>query len=97
MSFPEFFLEDGRNRGFIGTETLISDGFASRFARVFYARLLKRDSVGMALHKAKWALLRGAHNPLGLFYTLYANPELNVRLRRPVRRPARSVANPQRN
>jgi hypothetical protein len=79
--FPFLFLDNG-NRGFIGTETRIPDTLAAAFSRVFYSRLLQGDSLGAAMHAARWAILRRYHNPLGILYTVYADPAMKVR--RPV-------------
>jgi hypothetical protein len=76
-SFPARFLSAG-NRGFIGTETNIPDVFAARFAERFYSHLLSGDPVGRALNKAKWDMTITRRNPLGILYTLYADPDLHI-------------------
>lgn len=76
-SFPEVFLSAG-SRGFIGAETDIPDEFAGRFAARFYDRLLSRERTGQALNGAKWDMIRDRHNPLGILYTMYADPDLQV-------------------
>lgn len=76
-SFTEFFLVN-RNRGFIGTETDIPGVFASRFSQYFYYYLLKKHSLGEALYKAKWDMIEYHKNPLGILYTLYADPDIKV-------------------
>jgi hypothetical protein len=82
-SFPELFVQDNRNIGFIGTETDIPETFATAFTRAFYDELLQGRPVGRALYEARWRLLRGetgggrvAQNPLGLIYALYGEPDL---------------------
>jgi hypothetical protein len=77
-SFPRFFLRDNRNRGFIGTEINVPDAFAAAFSKIFYERLLAGASLGDAIYAAKWVMLRQYNNPLGILYTVYANPELRV-------------------
>jgi hypothetical protein len=77
-SFPRFFLEENRNRGFIGTETNIPDGFASDFSQYFYRSLLKGINLGKAIFQAKWTMLRERNNPLGILYVVYADPDLHV-------------------
>lgn len=77
-SFPRFFLEENRNRGFIGTETNVPDSFAAEFSRRFYRGLLKGLSLGRAIHDAKWGMLRDRMSPLGILYTVYADPDLHV-------------------
>jgi hypothetical protein len=76
-SFPRFFLQDNRNRGFIGTETNVPDAFAANFSRYFYSGLLNGLNLGEAIYEAKWAMLKNC-NPLGILYTNYADPELRV-------------------
>jgi len=77
-SFPRFFLQENRNRGFIGTETNIPDAFAADFSQCFYRALLKGLSVGKAIYQAKWTMLREKNNPLGILYVIYADPDLRV-------------------
>ena len=76
-SFPARFLAAG-NRGFIGTETNIPDVFAARFAERFYSRLLDREPAGQALNGAKWDMIETMRNPLGILYTMYADPDLRI-------------------
>jgi len=83
-TFPHFFLKNG-NRGFIGTETAVPDGVASAFSRTFYSFFLRGCSLGEAIHQAKWELVERHRNPLGILYTVYADPELTVR------RPAKQI------
>lgn len=77
-SFPQFFLKDNGNRGFIGTETNIPDEFAADFSRSFYESLLNGVRLGEAIYEAKWKMLREQNNPLGILYTLYADPDMFV-------------------
>jgi hypothetical protein len=78
-SFPRFFLQENRNRGFIGTEINIPDAFAASFSREFYAALLKGVSVGEAIYAARWTMIKDHNNPLGILYTVYADPDLRVK------------------
>jgi hypothetical protein len=78
-SFPQVF-SDKRFLGFIGTESAVPDAFASAFAQDFFARILDGIPLGHALHRARWAMLAKPNfNPLGLLYTAYADPDLQVR------------------
>ena len=77
-SFPRFFLEENHNRGFIGTETNVPDNFAAEFSQCFYRGLLNGLTLGQAIHDAKWRMLRERKNPLGILYTVYADPDLHV-------------------
>jgi hypothetical protein len=82
-SFPELFLKRGLGfSGFIGTETSIPDDFAAEFSREFYDKLVHGHPIGQSLLLARWNLLTRYKNPLGLMYTLFAEPE--IRVRRPV-------------
>jgi len=88
-SFPDLFAKN-RNRGFIGTETLIPDNCAAVFSREFYTYLMQGLPLAEAVHAAKWTLLRDYNNPLGILYTVYANPDMRVRLS--VLEPRRSIS-----
>jgi hypothetical protein len=79
-SFPDLFLKkDLGFIGFVGTETTIPDEFAADFSKVFYEQLLAAVPIGRAIHAARWKLLRSNCNPLGILYSLYAEPEIRVR------------------
>jgi len=78
-SFPALFVEENGNRGFIGTETRMPDKFAAAFSQAFYTHLLEGYPLGEAIHAAKWNLLEKQNNPMGIFYTVYANPDTRVR------------------
>jgi hypothetical protein len=89
-SFPALFLNKGLGFiGFIGTETTIADDFASAFSESFYENLLLGTPLGRAIHVSRWQLLRSRRNPLGILYTMYAEPE--TRVRRPVQKPTISA------
>jgi hypothetical protein len=82
-SFPELFLRMALDFiGFIGTETTIPDDFASDFSEMFYQHLLAGIPIGRAIHDTRWKLLKSNNNPLGILYSLYAEP--GIRLRSPV-------------
>jgi hypothetical protein len=76
-SFVQWFLRN-ENRGVIGTETLIPDKFAAAFAGHFYTAFLAKEPVGQALISAKCHMVREYCNPLGIVYTMYADPDLQV-------------------
>jgi hypothetical protein len=63
----------------IGTETLVPDVVAARFAEFFYKKLLTEQPLGTALVLVRRKLLEEFLNPLGLLYVLYADPDLTVR------------------
>jgi hypothetical protein len=78
-SFPDLFLSRGLGfLGFIGTEATIPDAFAAAFARAFYGYLLQGMEIGHALYASRWKLLQENRNPLGMLYSLYAEPEIRV-------------------
>lgn len=76
-SYPKFFYQN-RNRGFIGAELAIPDGLASQFAAYFYQYFDSADAVSLAIYKARRKLLKFHNSPLGILYTVYANPMLKV-------------------
>ena len=79
-SFPELFLAKNMGFvGFIGTETTIPESFGRLFAEVFYRNFVGGRPLGLALYDARWYMLRKYQNPLGLLYTLFADPEIEVR------------------
>lgn len=78
VSFPKIFLDNG-NRGFVGSEISIPDDVAAMFSRFVYERLLLRSQpLGEAILGARIELLQRYGNPLGIAYTTYADPELQV-------------------
>jgi hypothetical protein len=77
-SFPQMFRDHGF-LGFIGTEAVIPEAFASIFAAHFFAYLLEGEPLGNAVRQARWRMLKDYKNPLGLLYTVYADPALRVR------------------
>lgn len=78
-SFPDMFLSAIGNRGVIGTETPIPDSFAALFSEQFYFNLIQGVTLGEAIFKARWTLLKRLNNPLGILYSVYADPFLHVR------------------
>jgi hypothetical protein len=77
-SFPSLFLGRLQNRGFIGSETELPDEVAEAFSRQFYAALLAKLPLGQAVQHAKRSMLIRYRNPMGLLYTVYADPDLEV-------------------
>lgn len=78
-SLPRLFLDTIGNCGFIGTETRIPDEFAAPFSGLFYTALLTGESLGRAIYIARWDMLLRYNNPMGILYTVYADPEIHVR------------------
>lgn len=77
-SFPDMFLSYFGSRGVIGTETRIPDRFSSRFSELFYLYLVQGATLGEAIFRARWQLLKLLNNPLGILYSIYADPYLQV-------------------
>jgi hypothetical protein len=75
-SFPALFA--ATHRGMIGTETKIPDDVAAAFSKVFYTALLGGRTVGQSLQAARWALVNRLNSPLGILYTLHADPDLFI-------------------
>jgi hypothetical protein len=63
----------------IGSETLMPDGIAGKFAAYFYAALLRQPTIiSKAILQARLDLIAHNNNPAGILYTLYGNPGLWV-------------------
>jgi hypothetical protein len=77
-SFPKFFLDYGF-LGFIGPQIPIYDSFAAAFSKKLYTELLKGCPLGLALYKARWQMMKRYNNPLGILYSIYADPAIRVR------------------
>jgi hypothetical protein len=79
-SFPKLFLSKSLGfLGFIGTEATVPDWFGNMFAEIFYRHFVGGLQLGQALHAARWHMLKTRFNPQGILYTLYADPEIEVR------------------
>ncbi len=97
-SFPDLFLNnDFGFLGFVGTEASVPDGFASLFTRKFYEYLLRAWPIGLALHAARWDILNSMRNPLGIIYTLHAEPEIQIRVPPKVTSGSQSIINRTKN
>jgi hypothetical protein len=77
-SFPSLFLDYFGHYGFLGPEWKVPDEFAAEFARVLYAHFLLIGHLGLALFKTKWFFAKKYQNPLGLFYALYTNHDIQL-------------------
>jgi hypothetical protein len=73
-SFPDLFLTH-RHAGFIGAETDVPDALAANFSKSFYRTLSRGETIGHALHRARWTLLERWCNPLGILWTAYIDPD----------------------
>ena len=76
-SFPHWFLGYG-HRAFVGTETYVPDAIAGAYAACLYGRLLEGQRLGEAVVCARRDLIRDHHNPLGVLYVMYGDPDLAV-------------------
>jgi len=73
------FFRDRKATAILGSETLLPDPIAGKFAIEFYKGLLHdRLSVGKAVLRARRRLIERYNNPAGLFYTLFGNPLLQA-------------------
>lgn len=77
-AFPQAFLRN-QHLGFIGTLVPIGDEHAAQFSQRFYTLLLKGTALGHATYLARWALVKRYRNLSGLFYAVYASPDIKVR------------------
>jgi hypothetical protein len=75
-SFVETF--DHGFAGLIATDAIIPEPFAFQFSRTFYEELLGGATIGEAIYRSRWAMLKTYSNPLGLLYGLFADPDIRV-------------------
>lgn len=68
-------------RGILTTEARIPDKFGYFFIRRFYRSILSGTMVSSSLHECRHYFMRKWNNPLGLIYSLYANPWLVLKRR----------------
>lgn len=73
FQWVDMFLESGA-AGVITTDVAIPDRFAANFAVQVYQYLLEGRTIGQSLLQARRKMLNSTHNPLGLVYSLYAEP-----------------------
>jgi CHAT domain-containing protein len=66
------------HRGMMGTEIDIPDEVAAELSKELYEQLLRGNPLGLSLLKARQHILDKYCNPLGLVYTLHANPDLRI-------------------
>jgi hypothetical protein len=79
-SFPDLFMNNDLGfTGFIGTETVMPNDIAAEFSIRFYEKLIQGVKIGEAILLTRWDLLSLYRNPMGLMYTLFAEPEIRVR------------------
>lgn len=78
--WAEKFINTGRVGAFIGTLWEVNDELAAAFAQHFYARLFAGDALGDAFHAARLHVRDiSPANPTWLAYTLYGDPNGEVR------------------
>lgn len=71
-------FKDTGARGLLATEFRVPDDFAARFASRFYDHVLQGATVGEALLWARRECWRTLRNPLGLGYSLYSSPDIQI-------------------
>jgi uncharacterized protein (DUF2235 family) len=76
-SFVAFFLDRGA-RAVLGTESTIPIVVADVFGQAVLESLFQGNTLGQALHAARWKLLKEHCNPLGLCYCLYGAADSRV-------------------
>lgn len=78
--WAEKFINTGRVGAFIGTLWEVNDELAAAFAQHFYDRLFAGDALGDAFHAARLHVRDiSPANPTWLAYTLYGDPNGEVR------------------
>jgi hypothetical protein len=65
-------------RAVLVTETEVHIPYAAAFARRVYSHLFDNKSLGEAVLRARWDLVRSDSNPFGILYTLYGDPHLRI-------------------
>jgi hypothetical protein len=76
-SFVGFFLDRGA-RAVLGSETTIPIVLADAFSRVVLEAMFAGNTLGEAVHKARWMLLKDSKNPLGLCYSIYGAADARI-------------------
>ncbi|WP_328302128.1 CHAT domain-containing protein [Actinomycetospora sp. NBC_00405] len=89
QSLKQILLENG-NRAVIATSLNVPDDTAPVVAREFYDNLLEGADAASALHTARTRLMEQYSSPIGLLYSYYGNPNLQMILRRRDARHVRS-------
>lgn len=77
-NFVDSFVNRAGASGVVGTEVALDQGLASFAMGIFLERLCAGESVGEALRRTRWDLLRRG-NVMGLAYTPYCFTELTLR------------------
>jgi hypothetical protein len=77
-SFPSAFVQIANAAGVVGTEITLEEGFAGWAGEELLKLLADGLSVGEALHRLRWGLLRNG-NVLGLAYTPFCLANLTLR------------------
>jgi hypothetical protein len=77
FNWSSTFLQRGAS-GVLATEFRVLDSFAARFASRFYDLFLAGVPVGEAVLRARRHFWRTERNPLGLGYSLYSSPDIQV-------------------
>jgi hypothetical protein len=81
FSFVETFLRLGAC-GVVATDCEVPDAFAAAFTKQIYAGLLGGQDLGDILMSARKHFIRRHRNPLGLLYSMYADPEIRIERKR---------------
>ncbi len=76
-SFQRWFMANG-HLGFIGTQTAVPDKVAAVFAGGLYEKLLAGHPLGQAIVLARRRLVENCSNPLGILWTVQADPQLQL-------------------
>jgi CHAT domain len=72
-------LYKNENSCIIATAGNVSDRLAAVMSQRFYNELFTGATVGQALHRAKWRILRDWTHPMGLLYSIHINASLGIR------------------
>ena len=73
----QFFCDRGA-AGVIGTQCEVKEMLANAFMVNFFRSFLQQDSVGEALFKSRYSLLKEDLDPRGLAYSLFASADVKL-------------------
>jgi len=76
--FMEYFLNDLRSRGYIGTEANVPALFAGHFGKQFVEQLFTGKEVGTILRELSRFYAEQHNNPFGLYYNLFGFADLHL-------------------
>jgi len=77
LGFPTELMNAGA-RGVLVTESKVPVNFASSFGQALLKQLFSGGQVASSLLDVRLRFLTKAHNPMGLVFSYYGNPDLRI-------------------